>query len=509
MNNSKKKDMRSKILIIVSFCWFILVSCEDWLTVASDTEIANEQQFQDQQGFQDAVIGVYLQLTGASLYGQDLTWGYLELLAQNYELVASSSYKAYFEYDYEEASVAGTINSIWAAAYNTIANINNILKWETINGGCMNPAIDSLVKGEMLAVRALLHFDLVRMHGKGNLEKHPEYLDELSIPYSTEFKKETPPRYSYGKTLELIIADLYQAIAYLEMDPVCGQREESFYDKLYFGGFVSKEAKGRDDRMNYYATKALLARVLMWRGREEDKQEAYALAKDICKEKDNGLAFLMYDNYVGDPLWYKRDVDMYMEWLFAPRVDGLRSLIGNTFSAEKIISTTFYWSKASVWERFELPDLDVDYRFRSCLLAEGPALNNYSILKNRKATEEEMPTVRERTSVIRLPELYYIMAECCMTSSELYNREEAVELLNEIRTARSIPASKMLDANSLSDAEIINEISKEYRKEFVGEGVQFYYYKRLGIENISGDGELMTNLQYVIPLPKSEDNYLK
>ena len=128
MNNSKKKDMRSKILIIVSFCWFILVSCEDWLTVASDTEIANEQQFQDQQGFQDAVIGVYLQLTGASLYGQDLTWGYLELLAQNYELVASSSYKAYFEYDYEEASVAGTINSIWAAAYNTIANINNILK---------------------------------------------------------------------------------------------------------------------------------------------------------------------------------------------------------------------------------------------------------------------------------------------------------------------------------------------------------------------------------------------
>ena len=96
-----------------------------------------------------------------------------------------------------------------------------------------------------------------------------------------------------------------------------------------------------------------------------------------------------------------------------------------------------------------------------------------------------------------------------MTSSELYNREEAVELLNEIRTARSIPASKMLDANSLSDAEIINEISKEYRKEFVGEGVQFYYYKRLGIENISGYGELMTNLQYVIPLPKSEDNYLK
>ena len=56
----------------------------------------------------------------------------------------------------------------------------------------------------------------------------------------------------------------------------------------------------------------------------------------------------------------------------------------------------------------------------------------------------------------------------------------------------------------LSDEEIKNEIYKEYRKEFVGEGQIFFYYKRKGMEIIPGYNMSMTDLEYQYPMPDDE-----
>ena len=48
------------------------------------------------------------------------------------------------------------------------------------------------------------------------------------------------------------------------------------------------------------------------------------------------------------------------------------------------------------------------------------------------------------------------------------------------------------------------EIYKEYRKEFVGEGQIFFYYKRKGMETIPGYNGEMTDLQYQYPMPDDE-----
>lgn len=501
--------MKRRLFVLLTVCSFALVGCQKWLTVASDTEIANEDQFRDQQGFMDAVIGVYTLLGQEALYGKNLTWGYVEFLGRNYELVASSAYKDYFDYNYTSSTVSSTISSVWGAAYNTIANINNLLKWERERGEVMVPAIDSLVKGEMLAVRAMLHFDLLRMHGKGNLAKHPEHLKELSIPYQTEYRKELPPRYTYGETLQFIIEDLRQSIAYLEMDPVRNVRGENFYERLYFEGFLTSTPSLRSNRMNYYAAKLLLARVLMWRGTEEDKQEAFALTEDIYLHAQGNteetLTTLVYATSFNAAEWWNRETDMRGEWIFALDVEGLGELTGGAFGANDVGSATLYLSSASVTERFELPDLQLDYRYLKALEGEGYNRENYSILKNRKPTEIKNAMFRENTLLMRLPEVYYIMAECLMTSSELYNRVRAVRLLNEIREVRNI--NRTLSAARLQDAEIIDEITKEYRKEFIGEGIQFFHYKRLGMESIPGTNKTMTDVQYVIPWSETEAEY--
>ena len=55
---------------------------------------------------------------------------------------------------------------------------------------------------------------------------------------------------------------------------------------------------------------------------------------------------------------------------------------------------------------------------------------------------------------------------------------KAVEVLNEVRKNRGLSASPL--AESLSSDEVWEELIKEWRKEFVGDGQLFFFYKRIG-----------------------------
>lgn len=99
--------------------------------------------------------------------------------------------------------------------------------------------------------------------------------------------------------------------------------------------------------------------------------------------------------------------------------------------------------------------------------------------------------------MIRIPELYYIAAECYATGTNP-NLEEAMSLLNTMRERRGV-YSKL---ESLDKEQVIDEIKKEYRKEFLSEGVMFYYYKRTGAINVPNNDEVMTDNEYVLPNPE-------
>jgi hypothetical protein len=58
------------------------------------------------------------------------------------------------------------------------------------------------------------------------------------------------------------------------------------------------------------------------------------------------------------------------------------------------------------------------------------------------------------------------------------------------------------DFASLTD--VRNEVLGEYRREFYGEGVMFFTYKRLGMADILWCNHPMTEQQYILPLPVSE-----
>lgn len=100
--------------------------------------------------------------------------------------------------------------------------------------------------------------------------------------------------------------------------------------------------------------------------------------------------------------------------------------------------------------------------------------------------------------LIRMTEAYYIAAEILKDS----NPAKAIELLNEVRNHRKLNDFPL--SESLTPDEIQTEIFKEYRKEFLGEGQLFYYYKRLNFTQIDGAGVPAGDAVYVLPLPDNE-----
>ena len=99
---------------------------------------------------------------------------------------------------------------------------------------------------------------------------------------------------------------------------------------------------------------------------------------------------------------------------------------------------------------------------------------------------------------MRMPEMYYIAAECHLANNDV---KAALDLLTVVRNQRGV--YEELDA-AMSVEQAMEEIEKEYHKEFLLEGVMFYYYKRTGADVLPNMDTPMTDEQYVLPYPEFE-----
>ena len=102
--------------------------CSDWLSVNPKDKVEQKEMFSDENGFKNALIGNYIMLKDSKLYGKTLTMEFCENLAQHWKTnpQAIDGYTA--AYDYKNTEVEELIEEIYGKFYNTIVNINNLLK---------------------------------------------------------------------------------------------------------------------------------------------------------------------------------------------------------------------------------------------------------------------------------------------------------------------------------------------------------------------------------------------
>lgn len=92
--------------ILVLMTALAFTSCNNWLDVTPQGEVEGEDLLTNEKGYNAALNGIYYNLTSTTLYGKELSYGMMDVLAQYWDLSSKSknSYYKQSQFDYEDAS---------------------------------------------------------------------------------------------------------------------------------------------------------------------------------------------------------------------------------------------------------------------------------------------------------------------------------------------------------------------------------------------------------------------
>ena len=297
------------IIVNIVLCAMLctVVACDSWLDTTPPSQVPEEDQFGDEFGFRQALIGCYIGMANENLYGKQLTWYSVDMQSGQYTLHSQGQVYAMGTYQYTAQRSLTVLNTVWQRAYSVIANANNALKFIDNRQDVLDPLSYRMIKGELLAIRGMLHFDMMRLYGYGNLANRTDKATKPTIPYVTVYDKEMTPQLSYDETIKLVIKDLTDALGLLDDEPITGKHPADYYEALNDDGFFSD----RSFRLNYYAVKALLARVYMWEGSDASIALARQEALDVIRDGERlGLYRWITTDVVGTDPVHSRSISL-------------------------------------------------------------------------------------------------------------------------------------------------------------------------------------------------------
>lgn len=116
--------MKGRIWIWNILALICLTACDRWFDVNPQTEVKQKELFSTDQGFYNALMGVYLNLSDPELYGGELQFGLVDVLAQTYSISnttgGGSAYLYAVSYDWNNCKTL--FEPLWEKAYTQIAN---------------------------------------------------------------------------------------------------------------------------------------------------------------------------------------------------------------------------------------------------------------------------------------------------------------------------------------------------------------------------------------------------
>ena len=251
-------------------------------------------------------------------------------------------------------------------------------------------------------------------------------------------------------------------------------------------------------RFNYYAVRALSARVSLYTG---NRQDAYQAAMEVIDAKgDDGGSIV---RLAGEDDYMKGHYTLPSETLLALSNAELESM---TVELEQIFKNGDSSTDAM---RFLKSRRDAMFQGRNTannnrynrIWGEYSGFSGEIVPYQKKyfqnevsASEDVKLTERWQIPLIRLSEVYLIAME---SSDDL---SEVNTMFYDYMVARN----EQPDAfTSLSSAK--EEILNEYRREFLAEGQMFFVYKRLNTNKMLWNVNSIKEANYIVPVPRSEN----
>lgn len=479
--------MRKVFIYIASLALMALTSCDAWLNVKPYDKMSQEELLSTEAGYMKLLNGVYIELNSDMLYGAALSVEMVEIMGGAYVIGTDNSvwgnYADLAAYKYETDYWRARLNETWNKAYSLILNCNLLL--ENIDNTDVKFSGDNykVLKGEALALRAMLHFDMLRLFGP----VYSQSPDAEAIPYYKRYSVTPNEILTASEVAVEIIRDLNEARMLLANDPV-----------RTTGVSMSAPADGsstfmyyRNLRLNYFAVTALLARAGLYFG---DMEAAYDYSTEVIQASSDGIfPFVEKSLVTGSP----DDPDRIFssEVIFALSHSQRNKLFKGYYDPSRIpnyvfrmdndlMSNIVFGGGASTGGHQD------DYRYRVNWVATGA--NRYFY---KYSDMVDSGNIRNTMiPMIRLGEMYLIAAESRST-----NIEAGLGYVNQLRSHRGVGNLSTLTRDILQ---------YEYIRELYGEGQLFFMYKRMFtsvlFSSISSRNPAPGAGIFVLPLPSSE-----
>lgn len=461
--------------VTVFACLLFAYGCSEWLDVRPYDKIAEDDLLSTEEGYMKLLNGIYIELNRDMLYGAALSVEMIEIMGGAYVIGTDNSvwgnYRDLSEYKYGTVYWRARLAETWNKAYAMILNCNLLLNRIDSDKPLFTGDNYNIVKGEALALRAMLHFDMLRIFGPV-YSRHPE---QASIPYYKAYSVVPQDVKPASEIASLIWHDLMESRILLGNDPIRSGSSPDY----------------RNLRLNYYAVTALAARAALYFG---DTAHAFRFSREVIQSADKGIfTFVDKSLVTGSP----DDPDRIFssEVIFALSHSQRNILFKNYHDPSRIPNFVFRMDNDLMNNLIFGGGLSTggnqdDYRYRVNWVATGA--NRYFY---KYSDMNDTGNIRNTMiPMIRLGEMYLIAAESC---SE--NLADGLPYVNALREGRGVSALQELTKENLQ---------YEYIRELYGEGQIFYMYKRMFTPVLFSslpEGQIQPEDKiFAVPLPDSE-----
>lgn len=431
-----------------------LSSCvNDWLDVTPSDGTDADAALTSSSDLAAARTGMYKALKGNSnlvdYYGQQF-FVYGDVHAgddyQYNNIGGSNRASFYYDMTYQTASEfsssTSSSNVAWKSPYIVIGRANRIIA--AAEGGALSDAAEAKATidqyaAEAKVLRALAHFDLVRIYGKPYTEDQGA---SLGVPLVTGVLESNakPARSTVAEVYTQVVKDLTEAIS---SNALATETEP---------GYVS-----------VWGAKAILSRVYLNMG---DYANALSVAEDIIK--NSGAALWTRDQYF--KAW-DASTPNESEFLFRLNVAGSTDNndlngIGNLQQREgykEMVATKKFVDMLTS----DPKDVRNDMFLPATAAKEVATYGTNKVFLNKLRGQGGNLRNVTIVPIIRLSEVYLTAAECAFRNND---KTKAVEYLNDLVKNRTTTMASLATVDNIT----LERILIERRKELIGEGQRYF-----------------------------------
>ena len=462
-----------KLLLIGAIAFLaVSASCKDFLNTGPTDSIPSDM-VNTLEDAQRVANGMYSRMKWVDYYGAYmLAMGELRAddIRPRHETAGWTAI-----YQFNISTNVNNYSDMWARLYSILLNANSFL--DLVDhfpaNGQGEIALRNDLKGQALAVRALCHFDIARLYG------YPYQMDDgasLGAVLATEVipQGETRPRGTVKETYNVAVQSLNDALPLLSKDRNHGH-------------------------FNYWAAKALLARVYLYMGEYEN---AFRHADEILTTVGGTYSLIPNSEYV-DSWSEQNSQETMLELLVSiPSNIDYNYGVGLYFyglSQEPGAMVGSSIIPTDSW--LEIMDEDPD-DVRGGLIQYGITTDTRWLRKFAGNAVYPPNYGLHNPVVLRLSEVYLIASEAALMKPSR-DQAKADQYLDAIR--------KRANPNAASITATVDEILKERRKELAGEGHRFFDLSRLGrtIDRSAPDNVLPINNEYKVINPWDKVNFYR